>query len=619
MEGFLYQATIYLTAAVIAVPIAARLGLGSVLGYLAAGILIGPVLHLVGHETHSLQHFAEFGVVMMLFLIGLELEPKALWDMRSKLLGLGGLQVILTMLTVMGAGMAFGLDWNAALAIGMVLALSSTAIVLQTLSEKGLMQTQGGRSAFAVLLTQDIAVIPMIAFMPLLAISTLAVVQPDGSLTVGNAEAVQEAVSLVDGLPGWGVTLVTLSAVAVIILAGIYLIGPVFRFIHSARLPEMYTALSLAIVIGIASLMNLVGLSPALGTFLAGVVLANSEFRHELESDIQPFKGLLLGLFFITVGAGIDFDSFLSDPFTIVGIAVGLMALKGLILFVLGLIFKLRRRNLMLFTLSLAQAGEFGFVLISFSSQLDVLPRALADKVLLAITLTMLLTPLFFIVFDVISRKMTEAGVEREQDTFEDEGPVIIAGVGRFGQIVHRMVQNSGFKTVILDHDIEMIEVMRRFGFKGYFGDPTRPDILHAAGLDKARVLVAAMDNPESVTKLVAYARAQRPELHIIARAYDRTHVYKLYQAGADDIVRETFDSSLRAGRYVLENIGLTEFEAAEAQKIFFNHDRMTVRELAELWDPAIPTSRNMEYIARAKELEKDLETALLAHLSDQP
>lgn len=619
MEGFLYQATIYLTAAVIAVPIAARLGLGSVLGYLAAGILIGPVLHLVGHETHSLQHFAEFGVVMMLFLIGLELEPKALWDMRSKLLGLGGLQVILTMLTVMGAGMAFGLDWNAALAIGMVLALSSTAIVLQTLSEKGLMQTQGGRSAFAVLLTQDIAVIPMIAFMPLLAISTLAVVQPDGSLTVDNAEAVQEAVSLVDGLPGWGVTLVTLSAVAVIILAGIYLIGPVFRFIHSARLPEMYTALSLAIVIGIASLMNLVGLSPALGTFLAGVVLANSEFRHELESDIQPFKGLLLGLFFITVGAGIDFDSFLSDPLTIVGIAVGLMALKGLILFVLGLIFKLRRRNLMLFTLSLAQAGEFGFVLISFSSQLDVLPRALADKVLLAITLTMLLTPLFFIVFDVISRKMTEAGVEREQDTFEDEGPVIIAGVGRFGQIVHRMVQNSGFKTVILDHDIEMIEVMRRFGFKGYFGDPTRPDILHAAGLDKARVLVAAMDNPESVTKLVAYARAQRPELHIIARAYDRTHVYKLYQAGADDIVRETFDSSLRAGRYVLENIGLTEFEAAEAQKIFFNHDRMTVRELAELWDPAIPTSRNMEYIARAKELEKDLETALLAHLSDQP
>lgn len=617
MEGFLYQATIYLTAAVIAVPIAARLGLGSVLGYLAAGIVIGPVLHLVGHETHSLQHFAEFGVVMMLFLIGLELEPKALWDMRSKLLGLGGLQVVLTMLAVMGAGMAFGLDWNAALAIGMILALSSTAIVLQTLSEKGLMQTQGGRSSFAVLLTQDIAVIPMIAFMPLLALSAMAVVQADGSLTVASPEAAQEAASLVDGLPGWGVTLVTLGAVAAVILAGIYLIGPVFRFIHATHLPEMYTALALAIVIGIASLMNLVGLSPALGTFLAGVVLANSEFRHELESDIQPFKGLLLGLFFITVGAGIDFDSFLGDPFTIVGIAVGLMVLKGIILFGLGLIFKLRRRNLMLFTLSLAQAGEFGFVLISFSSQLDVLPRALADKILLAITLTMLLTPLFFIIFDIISRKMVETGDDREEDTFEDEGPVIIAGVGRFGQIVNRMVQNSGFKTVILDHDMDTIEVMRRFGFKGYFGDPTRPDILHAAGLDKARVLVAAMDNPESVTKLVAYARAQRPELHIIARAYDRTHVYKLYQAGADDIVRETFDSSLRAGRYVLENIGLTEFEASEAQKIFFNHDRMTVRELAELWDPAVPTSRNTEYITRAKELEKDLETALLARLGD--
>ncbi|NIZ11176.1 monovalent cation:proton antiporter-2 (CPA2) family protein [Pseudooceanicola sp. HF7] len=627
MESFLYQATIYLTAAVIAVPLAARLGLGSVLGYLAAGMLIGPVLHLVGHETHSLQHFAEFGVVMMLFLIGLELEPRALWDMRHKLLGLGGLQVVLTMGAVAGAAMAFGMAWNTALALGMVFSLSSTAIVLQTLSEKGLMQTPGGRSAFAVLLTQDMAVIPMIAFLPLLALSSVAQTPPPApeALAEGAAAApeivtvAEGAATLISNLPGWGITLVTLAAVGIVILAGIYLIRPLFRFIHSARLPEMYTALALAILIGIASLMNLVGLSPALGTFLAGVVLANSEFRHELESDIQPFKGLLLGLFFITVGAGIDFSIFLNDPVRIVGIALAVILLKGAILCALGWIFKLRHRNLILFTLGLAQAGEFGFVLVSFSRQLEVFNTGLADSVLLSITLTMLLTPLFFIVYDQISRRMVDTAEAPEDEEFEDEGIVIIAGVGRFGQIVNRLVQSSGFKTVILDNDMNTIEVMRRFGFKCYFGDPTRPDILHAAGLDKARVLVAAMDNNDAVTKLVSYARSERPDLHIIARAYDRTHVYGLYQAGADDIVRETFDSSLRAGRYVLENIGLTDFEAAEAARIFSRHDRMTVRELAELWDPNLPASRNPEYIARANELEKDLETALLAQFTNKP
>ncbi|MBR9822651.1 MAG: potassium transporter [Rhodobacteraceae bacterium] len=618
MEGFLYQATIYLCAAVIAVPIAARLGLGSVLGYLAAGILIGPALNLVGHETHDLQHFAEFGVVMMLFLIGLELEPKALWDMRHKLLGLGGLQVTLTMLAVAGTAMVFDLPWQTALAIGMILALSSTAIVLQTLSEKGLTQTQGGRSAFAVLLTQDIAVIPMIALMPLLSLPMFLAHDPISAEEGAEGAHAAESLSLVAGLPGWGVTLVTLGAVAAVILMGIYLIRPVFRFIHSAHLPEMYTAFALAIVIGIAFLMNLVGLSPALGTFLAGVVLANSEFRHELESDIQPFKGLLLGLFFITVGAGIDFGILLEAPLKIFGIALGTMLLKGLILLALGRLFGMRRRNLMLFTLGLAQAGEFGFVLISFSQQVNALEGALAEQLLLAVTLTMLLTPLFFILYDRLSRRMDEGGETQEPDEIADEGPVIIAGIGRFGQIVNRMVQSSGFRTVVLDNNMNTIELMRRFGFKGYFGDPTRPDILHAAGLDKARVLVAAMDDNAAVTRLVAYARAQRPDLHIIARAYDRTHVYQLYQAGADDIVRETFDSSLRAGRYVLENIGLTDYEAAEAERIFFHHDRNAIRELAELWDPKIPAGRNTAYIDRSKELEKGLEAALLAQLADE-
>ena len=346
MESFLYQASIYLAAAVIAVPIAARLGLGSVLGYLAAGILIGPVLGLVGAETEDLQHFAEFGVVMMLFLIGLELEPRALWDMRHKLVGLGGAQVVLSTLALMGVAMAYNQPFGVALAIGLTLALSSTAIVLQTLSEKGLVQTGGGRSVFSVLLTQDIAVIPILAFLPLLAVSIPIQLSPDGSISrpeTGHGDGHgYETMSLVDGLSGWGVTMVTIGAVVAVILAGVFLTRPVFRFIHAAQLREMYTALALLIVVSISFLMMLVGLSPALGAFLAGVVLASSEFRHELESDLQPFKGLLLGLFFITVGAGINFVLLFEDWPVLISMALLVIILKGLVLYCLAVAFKIQ-------------------------------------------------------------------------------------------------------------------------------------------------------------------------------------------------------------------------------------------------------------------------------------
>mgnify|MGYP006276425435 CR=1 FL=1 len=610
MEQFLLQASIYLAAAVIAVPIAARLGFGSVLGYLAAGILIGPVFGLVGADAEELQHFAEFGVVMMLFLIGLELEPRALWNMRHKLLGLGGLQIAITMALVAAGAMAMGLAWNVSIAVGMIFALSSTAIVLQTLTEKGLIQTGGGRSAFSVLLTQDIAVIPMLALLPLLAVQGAHVAE-DGSTSHGDAHGAHGGMSLVADLPGWAATLVTLGAVVAIILTGIYATRPVFRFIHAARLREMYTALALLIVVGIGFLMMLVGLSPALGTFLAGVVLANSEFRHELESDIEPFKGLLLGLFFITVGAGIDFEVLFGAPALILGLTLGLIALKGAVLYGLGLAFRLRGRDQWLFTLSLAQAGEFGFVLTAFSLQTGVMDRGLSQQLLLVIALSMLATPLLFLAHDWIARRMTEPREAAEPDAIDEHGPVIIAGIGRFGQIVNRLVQSTGYKTVVLDHDMQTIQLMRQFGFKGFFGDPTRPELLHAAGLKDAKVLVAALDDPDAVTRLVAYARRERPDLRIIARARDRTHVYRLYRAGADDIVREMFDSSLRAGRYVLENIGLTEYEASEAEKTFYQHDREAVRELAKVWDPDIPPAENEAYIARARELERDLETQL--------
>ncbi len=617
MDSFLFQATIFLGAAVIAVPIAARLGLGSVLGYLLAGLAIGPGLGLVVN-TEDIQHFAEFGVVMMLFLIGLELEPRALWDMRHRLIGLGGLQIVLTTAAVTGFGSLFGLAWPTALAIGMLLALSSTAIVLQTLNEKKLMQTPGGRSAFSVLLTQDIAVIPMLVIMPLLAAGPMITLGADGAIlrAADHHDEGHHAISLVDGLPGWGVTLVTFGAIAAIILAGVYGARPLFRFVHAARLPEMFTAVALLIVVGIGSLMMAVGLSPALGTFLAGVVLANSEFRHELESDIEPFKGLLLGLFFITVGAGIDIPGLFEEPLTIFGLALGLIVLKGVILYALGLLFGLRGRSQWLFTLSLAQAGEFGFVLISFALQQNVLTDPLGDLLLLVVAISMLITPLLFILYDWLSNRMAEeSGEVIPDDEIDEQGPVIIAGIGRFGQIVNRLVRSAGYNTVIIDHDMKTIQLMRRFGYKGFFGDPTRPELLHAAGIDSARVLVVALDDPKAVTKLVAYARRLRPDLHIVARARDRTHVYRLYRAGANDIVREMFDSSLRAGRYVLENIGMTEYEAAVAEETFFHHDRETVRELAKLWDPGIPAADNHAYIKRAQELEKELETALFTAL----
>lgn len=611
MDSLLYQAALYLIAMVIAVPLASRLGLGSVLGYLAAGILIGPVLGLVGSETQNLQHVAEFGVVLMLFLIGLELEPAALWAMRRRLVGLGGLQIAATTLVLFLIALTLHLSWEVALTVGLTLSLSSTAIVLQTLSEKKLMQTEGGRGAFKVLLMQDIAVIPVLALLPLLAL-------PAARALANAAQGGHGSMSLVQDLPGWGVTLLTIAAVAGVVLAGHFLVRPAYRFVHSARLREIQTAFALCIVVTIAALMTMVGLSPALGTFLAGVVLANSEFRHELETDIAPFKGLLLGLFFITVGSGMDLALFLSKPFNILTLTLALMLVKGAVLYALGRFFHINGRDRWLFTLGLAQAGEFGFVLTSFAVAQRILPEQTAQILLLIITLSMLLTPLFFLAHHQITRRMAESEPQIEADEIDDQQPIIIAGVGRFGQVVNRMITQSGFRTTVLDPDPKIIDVLRTFGFKGFVGDPNRPDLLKAAGLDTAHILIASMGERKNVTQLVDYARRQRPDLHIIARARDREHVFELYRAGANDIVRDYFDSSLRAARYALENVGLSEYEASELQKLFFQLDRASIRELAEVWKPGIPFNKNPEYVARAKELNRELEAALLQRLAPE-
>ncbi|USD44109.1 cation:proton antiporter [Vibrio sp. SCSIO 43135] len=567
MTGVFLQAFIYLVAAVIAVPIAKRLGLGSVLGYLIAGVVIGPIIGLVGEETTTIQHFAEFGVVMMLFLVGLELEPKMLWAMRNRLMGLGGIQVAGTTAAVMAIGLAFGLVWNLALTIGLIFALSSTAIVLQTFNEKGLSKTEGGKNAFSVLLFQDIAVIPMLAFIPLLAMPEL--IEQAQSAAASAADH-HEELSLVAGLPGWAYGLVIIASIAIVVVGGHYLSRPLFRFVASSGLREIFTATALMLVVGIAALMSLVGLSPALGTFLAGVVLANSEFRHELESNIDPFKGLLLGLFFITVGAGINFSILFGEFFLIIGLTIGVMLLKGLVLYLLGMAFKIKGSDRWLFALSLAQAGEFGFVLLSFTVQNHVLPVDIAQTLSLVVALSMFLTPGLFILFDkVILPRFEETSNDRETDVIDEQGSVIIVGIGRFGQIVNRLLVSNGIKTVVLDHQANQVDVVRRVGTQAYFGDATRPDLLHTAGIEHAKAIVIALDNKESSVELVKYVKHTYPNVSVIARAFDRGHGYLLRQAGADIIESETYHSSLEIGGHAMKVMGLHPFYVEQQKSTY--------------------------------------------------
>lgn len=613
MTSFLLLAFIFLLAGVVAVPIATRLGLGSVLGYLIAGIVISPVLAILGVDVISIQHFAEFGVVMMLFLVGMELEPKVLWSMRAKLLGLGGGQVALTAILVMLAAMAMGQPWTIALAIGLVFSLSSTAIVLQTLNEKGLMRSDGGQSSFSVLLFQDIAVIPMLALVPLLALPELAdLAGTYASDAHGSSDGDSHAsLSLVDGLNGWQTTLVTVAAVAFVIIAGNWLTRPIFRFIAGAGLRELFTAAALMMVVGIALLMSLVGLSPALGTFIAGVVLANSEYRHELESDIDPFRGLLLGLFFMTVGAGINFSLLFDNLGLVIVLTLGMMAIKVLVLLLLSFIFKIRGTDRWLFALGLAQAGEFGFVLLSFTVANHVIPTELADRLLLVVALSMLLTPALFILYDrVIAPKFANNELSQADD-IEETGQVIIAGHGRVGGVVNRILKGSGFKTTVVDFSSAQLDMLRTFGVKAYFGDATRPDLLESAGIREAAQIIIAIDSKEQTTELVHYVHHNFPNVNIIARAHDRNHVYDLYAAGCRDIIRETFDSSVRMGRAALIALGIPGDDAEQITKGYVSDDQTAMIVMAGLHKKDVSAAENEAYVNKAKEILGIQETLL--------
>ncbi|MBD3664772.1 cation:proton antiporter [Sulfitobacter aestuariivivens] len=635
MTDFLLLAFIFLIAGVIAVPIATRLGLGSVLGYLIAGIVISPILAVLGVDVIAIQHFAEFGVVMMLFLVGLELEPKMLWDMRMRLLGLGGGQVALTTLAVMGVALMLGQPWTIALAVGLVLALSSTAIVLQTLNEKGLMKSDGGQSSFSVLLTQDIAVIPMLALIPLLAMPDLMELASDtathGAPTHAEASHAEAAhgdadhgtdadhgsgISLVDGLNAWQTALVTLGAIGFVVVGGSVLTTPVFRFIGAARLREMFTAAALMMVIGIALLMSLVGLSPALGTFLAGVVLANSAYRHELESDIDPFKGLLLGLFFMTVGAGINFALLLDNLAMILALTFGLILLKAGVLLILALIFKLRGANKWLFALGLAQAGEFGFVLLSFTVANQVIPSALADILLLVVALSMLLTPALFILYDRVIAPRFADSEDREADEMPQGRKIIIAGAGRVGGMVDRILRAAGFETTLIDYDSRRLMIAERFGFSTYYGDATRPDLLHAAGIAEADMLVVAIDDREKISELVKHVCSHYPNVHVQARARDRDHVYDLWALGCRDIIRETYDSSLRMGRSAYEALGVPEDRAANMIDHFNAYDRRAMLAVADTHRVGVAPHENEDYVNRVRDLVENMQPRLEAELA---
>ena len=571
--NFLLESILYLAAAVVFVPITKKLGLSSILGYLFAGIMIGPsVLGLIGQDGEDIMHFAEFGVVMMLFLIGLELDPYKFWKMRKFIAGLGSLQVIgTTVLLFFGLQLFLGWNWQISLTIAMALALSSTAIVLQTLKEKGQNNTSLGRSSFAVLLFQDIAVIPILAIIPLLASE------------ISGANNLEMSHSLISDLSGWIQTLVVFAVIGAVYFAGRYIMVPLLRIVAKTRLQELFTASALLVVVGVSYLMQLIGLSPALGAFLAGVVLANSEFRHELEGDIAPFKGLLLGLFFIGVGASINFSLIIENPIFILVFVLSLTFLKFLVLFGVGLIYKKKIDQNLQFAIGLSQAGVFGFVILSFSMGLQIVPSLLANQVMAVVALSMLLTPFLTLINEkfVLPHVGVKEKVEDEHDEINEHNDVIIAGFGHFGSTIGRLLRANKIDVTVLDHDADRVESLRKMNFKVYYGDATRVELLKSAGAEDAKLFIAAIDNPAVNLQLIEVVRKHFPNIKILARARNRVDAYELIDHGVDNFYRETLYTAIHMGVDALVQLGFRKYTATRQGQQFIRYDEETTKRLA--------------------------------------
>lgn len=602
-NGFLLQAIIYLGAAVVCVPIAKRLGMGSVLGYLLAGIMIGPfLLGFIGEEGESIMHFAEFGVVMMLFLIGLELEPDKLWKIRNQIFGVGLSQVAITALAFFLVGLLFQFQWQSSLAIGLSLALSSTAIVLQSLKEKNQMNTAAGQNSFAVLLFQDIAVIPILALLPLLAF------QPATDPTSAGH-------SLLNDLPGWVQTISLVGAVTAVILIGKYAIVPLLSIVAKTRLRELFTASALLIVVGIAFLMELVGLSPALGTFLAGVILANSSFKHELETDLEPFKGLLLGLFFIAVGASINFSLIGSNPSLIISVTLGIILIKTVVLFCIGRFSKISIDQNLIFSIGLSQVGEFAFVLFSFIRQLNILSPDDTDLMMAATALSMTVTPILILLNEklILPKFGTKEKEERKAEVIEEKHKVIIAGFSHYGSTIGRFLRANGVNATILDQDSDIVDLLRKMGFNVYYGDATRADLLASAGAEDATILVSGIDSPETNYRLIKTVQKHFPHLELMIRSKNRFDAFELMSMNIKHIYREHLDTSVRMGADVLRKLGFRAYSIQRAAQNFIKYDEQALQELVE------HRHDRKQYISVARRQIKEQEELLNNDLIHKP
>lgn len=596
-----FNAFIYLAAATIAAPLGRRLGIGSVLGYLVIGALIGPaVLGLTGQHGEEVLHFAEFGVVLMLFVIGLELDLGKLWRMRSSIFGLGGLQLTLSAAALSLVAGLIANDWREALALGLILALSSTAIVMQTLKEQGLTETSSGKQGFAVLLFQDIAVIPILAFLP-----TLAHLPIPSSKSDNHSQSAVTA--WIDSLPPWAEGLAILGAIALIIIIGRFILTPWLRWVAHLKVPEALNATTLTLVVGIALLMNFVGLSPALGTFVAGVMLASSAYRHELEANIEPFKSLLLAVFFLAVGASIDFSLIASQPLTIAGFVLVLIAVKALVLFILSKIFRLSLDQGLLFSVALAQGGEFAFVLGSYALGHGILSPEITAQMIAAVALSMALSPILLIALQkLILPKLgtTESGVPPEPDVENDHSRVLLIGFGRFGHPIIRLLRSAGHMPTVLEQDSDHVDFIRRLGMKCYYGDATRLELLHAAGADEAEVLIIAIDEENDCMKIIEVAKKHFPHLKILARACSRDHTYLLHEAGVKYFI-EQLGSSLDCAIEALGLIGHDLDHAKDAARRFKEKEIESIEHLASY------RGDHGQYINAANQNLRDLDSLL--------
>lgn len=596
----LIQVVSLLGAAVVAVPLFKRLGLGSVLGYLAAGLAIGPYGLAVVTDSHSIIHIAEFGVVMFLFVIGLEMKPSHLWGLRRQIFGLGSLQVVISAILLTMVGVLFGASWAVSFVCASGFVLTSTAIVMQVLGERQELASPRGQRIVSILLFEDLLIVPLLAIVEFLAPGT-----PDGAA---------------HATPLWQTIGIALLSLGALVAAGLWVLNPLFRVLAASRAREVMTAAALLVVLGSGLLMEMGGLSMAMGAFVAGVLLSESSFRHQLEADIEPFRGLLLGLFFLGVGMSLDLKVVAENWGIIVSGVIALMVVKGLCVYGVARLARSNHADALDRALLMAQGGEFAFVLYSAAANAGVIDATVNANMTAIIVLSMAITPLILILHRRFGAQPAET---READTFDEQHPILVVGMGRFGQIVNSMLQMSSHSTTVIDLDPTTVAGLNRYGTKTHFGDASRPELLLTAGIENARLLVIAIDNREQALSIARFAREVNPNIDIVARAYDRLHTFDLYQAGANEIVRETFDAAIRAGKRALERLGMSRDDAEKVGKIFYRHDRHGMIEQARVYDPTLGPFKNEQMaelvVAQRESAREAIQAALRGEEEEWP